>query len=72
MQIAELSNNKAQTEDRLRSAAESHQRTVRSLESRILVLQDDLQVTRSELETCQAEYEGYKVFQFTACWTYLA
>ena len=47
--------------EKMRGSTDSHQRSVRLLENKVTSLQQDLEVTRSELEMVQAEYDGYKV-----------
>ncbi|XP_014676259.1 PREDICTED: GRIP and coiled-coil domain-containing protein 2-like isoform X2 [Priapulus caudatus] len=61
MQNSELTSNKLKAEELLQSLGDSHQRAVRSLENQIVALQEDVQQSRLELSTCQAEYDGYKV-----------
>ena len=59
--MAELGSENQRLQEKLRSLNESHQRTVRSLETRVAALTDDLEVTRSELRAIQTEYDSYKV-----------
>lgn len=61
MQMGELAAEKEKLQEKLRSLTDSNQRTIRSLEGRIQTLQDDLEVTRSEMKAVQSEYDGYKV-----------
>ncbi|ESO86320.1 hypothetical protein LOTGIDRAFT_129381 [Lottia gigantea] len=61
MQIGELSGEKQRLQDKLRSINDGHQRTMKSLESRNQTLQDDLDITRSELTAIQTEFDSYKV-----------
>lgn len=61
MQMGELAAEREKLQEKLRSLTDSNQRTIRSLEGRIQTLQDDLEVTRSEMKAVQSEYDGYKV-----------
>ena len=59
--MAEIGADKHKLQEKLHSLSDSNQRTIKSLENRIQALQDDLEVTNSELGAVKAEYEGYKV-----------
>ena len=48
-------------QEKIRSLMDSGQRTVRSLESRVETLTDELDMTKGELKAVQAEYDSYKV-----------
>ena len=45
----------------MRSSNDANLRTMRSLEQRNAALQEDLELTSSELQTNQDEFESYKV-----------
>lgn len=59
--MGELAAEKEKLQEKLRSLTDSTQRTIRSLEARIQALQEDLEVSRSEVKAVQSEYDGYKV-----------
>ena len=61
LQMGELAAEKEKLQEKLRSLTDSNQRTIRSLEARIQALQEDLEVSRSEVKAVQSEYDGYKV-----------
>ncbi|XP_070173480.1 GRIP and coiled-coil domain-containing protein 2-like [Littorina saxatilis] len=61
VQMGELGSTNQRLQEKLRSLSDSHQRTIRSLESRVTALTDDLEVTRTELKAVHAEYDSYKV-----------
>ena len=61
LQMGELGAEKEKLQEKLRSLTDSTQRTIRSLEGRIQALQEDLEVSRSEVKAVQSEYDGYKV-----------
>ena len=61
LQMGELAAEKEKLQEKLRSLTDSTQRTIRSLEARIQALQEDLEVSRSEVKAVQSEYDGYKV-----------
>ena len=47
--------------EKMRGSTDSNLRSVRSLELKVASLQGDLDLTKSELETVQTEYDSYKV-----------
>lgn len=59
--MGELAAEKEKLQEKLRSLTDSNQRTIRSQEGRIQALQEDLEVSRSEVKAVQSEYDGYKV-----------
>lgn len=61
LQMGELAAEKEKLQEKLRSLTDSNQRTIRSQEGRIQALQEDLEVSRSEVKAVQSEYDGYKV-----------
>ena len=61
LQMGELAAEKEKLQEKLRSLTDSNQRTIRSQEGRIQALQEDLEVSRSEVKAVQSEYDGYNV-----------
>ena len=59
--MGELAAEKEKLQEKLRSLTDSNQRTIRSQEGRIQALQEDLEVSKSEVKAVQSEYDGYKV-----------
>ena len=59
--MSELSSHKISAEDKLRSAHDSQQRVIRSMENKQRALQSDLDNSKHELTTLQEEYNQYKV-----------
>lgn len=59
--MSEVAAEKQKAVERYQSMSESSQRTVKTLETRIQSLQNDVALSTSELNTLQAEYDGYKV-----------
>ena len=59
--MSEVAGEKQKALERFQSISESSQRTVKTLETRIQSLQNDVALANSELNTVQAEYDGYKV-----------
>lgn len=64
MQTSEVAAEKQKAVDRYQSISDSSQRTVKTLETRIQSLQNDLALTNSELNSVQAEYDSYKVYDY--------
>jgi len=60
--MSEVAAEKQKALDRYQSISDSSQRTVKTLETRIQSLQNDVALTYSELNSVQAEYDGYKVY----------
>ena len=61
IQISGLVAENQKLTDKIRGLGDSHQRSSRSLELKVTSLQEDLELSRSELTAVQAEYDGYKV-----------
>ncbi|PVD18485.1 hypothetical protein C0Q70_21034 [Pomacea canaliculata] len=61
VQMVELGSENQRLLDKLRTAGDVHQRTIRSLEGRIAAVSEDLEAAQSELRTVQSDYESYKV-----------
>ena len=61
IQVSGLVSENQKLQEKVRSSTDSHQRATRSLESRVVSLQADLDLSRSELVAVQAEYDSYKV-----------
>lgn len=59
--MVELGSENQRLLDKLRTAGDVHQRTIRSLESRIAAVSEDLEAAQTELRTVQSDYESYKV-----------
>lgn len=60
--MSEVAAEKQKALDRYKSVSDSSQRTVKTLETRIQSLQNDVALTNSELNSVQAEYDSYKVY----------
>ena len=65
--MSELSSHKISAEDKLRSAHDSQQRIIRSMENKQRALQSDLDNSKHELTTLQEEYNQYKVGKRDEC-----
>lgn len=69
--MSEVAAEKQKALDRYQSISDSSQRTVKTLETRIQSLQNDVALTNSELNSVQAEYDSYKVYNCDILQTYL-
>lgn len=69
--MSEVAAEKQKALDRYQSISDSSQRTVKTLETRIQSLQNDVALTNSELNSVQAEYDSYKVYNYDILQTYL-
>ena len=61
IQISDVAGENSRLQDKVRSIQDANHRTVRSMDSRVQTLQDDLDIVTSELKAVQAEYDSYKV-----------
>jgi type I site-specific restriction endonuclease len=61
LEMANLAADNQKLSEKLRSQADNLQRTMRSADLKTRSLQQDLDLSRSELLALQTEFEGYKV-----------
>ncbi|KAK6962102.1 craniofacial development protein 2 [Biomphalaria glabrata] len=61
VQISDLTVESQKLQDKVKGQNENSARTVKSLESKVDSLTEELQMTRRELEIIQADYDNYKV-----------